>query len=404
MDFDNLMRNSIRNSEIYGFNSKRGILQKLGLHHILDPRKLETEVNNLYSHYYIRKRKGGSETKDKRIETYVDLREEKVEKIFSVPSDHSPDKYRKITYLTSNVVKRGQRKLNKILSKVLFSDFKKKEPVLPYLHSSTKKRSFITNSREHLGNRYLLAIDLRNFYPSIDRDRVFHFFRTEFNLDIDVAKMYSLLLTSPREIDDGIVYTLGQGLSTSPICAVLINFTLFNYIYSLSAKYNITMTVYVDDITFSSDDIIPQEFIDKLFGLIKRNSMEINKGKIHYYKMDSTKKITGIYINGNVMSIRNGKHEEIITQYNYLKNITVHSYEQFLFVYNIFLRFAGNVQFLEEVEGLKGKKYLSNLVSQLRHKFPSGLSKIRKNSPYMIGNLPGDTDEKLREYYSRWEQ
>ena len=156
-----------------------------------------------------------------------------------------------------------------------------------------RKRSYETNAKAHKNNKYVLAIDIQNFYPSIKEHKVFSFFKRELNLDADIATIYTILCTCP--LDDpnnnpNFEFGIGQGLATSPILAYMINYRMFDYIYLKAMEHELNMTVYVDDVVFSSDKPIPQNFIDTLFSIIRQNGMNIKRKKVHLYDKNRTKK------------------------------------------------------------------------------------------------------------------
>ena len=86
----------------------------------------------------------------------------------------------------------------------------KQNSIIPYLHSAVKQRSYHTNAQVHVGDKYVFAIDLKDFYPSVTKYKLFLFFKNKFNLSSDIAMFYSVLSTCLA--DDG-TYRLGQGLS-----------------------------------------------------------------------------------------------------------------------------------------------------------------------------------------------
>ena len=56
---------------------------------------------------------------------------------------------------------------------------------------------------------------------------------------------------------------------------------MFDYMYLKAQENGLKMTVYVDDVVFSSDKPIPQKFINTLFSIIKQNGMNIKRKKVH---------------------------------------------------------------------------------------------------------------------------
>ena len=163
------------------------------------------------------------------------------------------------------------------------------------------------------------------------------------------------------------------------------------------------MSIYVDDVVFSSDKIIPQEFIDSLFGIIKRNKMQIKREKVHNYKKDSVKKVTGVYINGNKTRVANKKHEELNVQFKYLKKhiLEVKSIDDYFRIYNLYLKYYGNYQHIKMVEGKVHDRY-EKFIKIYDVYFPKGINKKQKNLNYRKGNIKNDSDsQKLNHSYQK---
>lgn len=384
------------------FNSREGIRHLLGIPKEIDMDNLRDEILKCYQFFYLKKPKHKKEIKEERIARY--LNPNIMSDIYkSIPVDYTTDDYRMLINIKKENawLKKSLKKLNKILSSSLIERIKKDgrkieiQYDVEYLHSSMKKRSYETNAKTHRGNNYVLAIDIQNFYPSIKEYKVYSFFNRELDLDTDIAKIYTILCTCPKEdptINPNCDFGIGQGLSTSPILAYMVNYRMFDYIYLKALEYGIEMTVYVDDVVFSSDEPIPQKFIDSLFSIIKQNGMNIKRKKLHLYKKYSTKKITGVLITStNRMRVTKSKHEELMYQYNYLeKHITsIKNINDYFNIYNLFLKFNGNAQFVNLVEGKILLKY-KTFIEEYKKMFANGIKKIKKNEVYSKENLDSE--------------
>ena len=395
------------------FNSRKGIRYLLNIPKEVDLDNLRHEVLKCYQFFYLRKPINKKETKQERIDRYLNTN------ILSdmyniIPNDYSRDKYRMLINIRKEKVwlKKTLKKVNKMLSNSLIERVRKENRKIDifydieYLHSSMRRRSYETNAKEHKNNKYVLAIDIQNFYPSIKEHKVFSFFKRELNLDVDIATLYTILCTCPLDdpsYNPNFEFGIGQGLATSPILAYMINYRMFDYIYVKANEYGLKMTVYVDDVVFSSDKPIPQTFIDSLFSIIKQNGMNIKREKIHLYDFKSIKRITGIIItSSNTVRVANSKHEEMMYQYKYLKEyiLKIKNIEDYFNIYNLFLKFYGNVQFVNLVEGKVLLKYFS-FVEEFRNMFPSGIKKIKKNEVYGKNNLYDDEYKIIIKLYEK---
>lgn len=113
-------------------------------------------------------------------------------------------------------------------------------------------------AEKHKNNLYVLKMDLKNFYPSIKREKVFYQFT-----NIGYNKEVSNLLTN------ACVYhgRLPQGAVTSAYMANLICRKMDNRIAGYCNKRNIMYTRYADDMTFSSDD---RDLLRNSYGTISK--------------------------------------------------------------------------------------------------------------------------------------
>lgn len=360
-----------------------------------------------YDFYYLKKSGINNRlTKDQRIDNYLSFGDKKCcDLITTRPEDFNPNDYRILVNVKTVWLKNAQKKFHKLIVQSLDD--------IPYLHSTIKKKSYASNAHEHLGEKYFLKIDLKNFFTYIEKPLVKARLKYYLEIDGDVADFYSNILTSAKDkppFNEGI-FNLGQGLPSSPILAYLCHKSLFDYLYDFCEHKNITMTIYVDDIAFSSNDQFSQEFIDRLFGLFKMNGLKISKKKFRYYKKEGTKKITGIFIKNGKPMIPSRKHEEIKYQYEFLINRieNLDNIDDYFMTYNLFLKFAGNIQHLISSEcTINGKvnikknyvKY-KKFIDKFSKYFPRGKQKKNKNAIYNSSNV---CMEDLKEFESQFKK
>lgn len=207
-----------------------------------------------------------------------------------------------------------QRKLNKELQKL---------ETPSYLFSGIKGKSFIDNALVHVQNKYILCVDIHSFYPSTDSKKVLEFYKYSLEIPNDIAKILTELTTF-----DG---HLPTGAPTSVILAYFAYAKTFEDIYKKAQELNINMSVYVDDITFSSQKPIPTSFYNFVEKRMKQQELILKKKKTKWYKPNDFKIITGYGISANneckvpiknilkIKSIMQGKnikelsHQELIS-------------------------------------------------------------------------------------------
>ena len=225
-------------------------------------------------------------------------------------------------------LKRIQRNLKIYLSEIS----------VPYnVFSGVKGRSYVNNSRYHQGNNYLFKMDITGFFPCITRDRVYRFFFNTLKTSPDVAEILTNMTTINLEacnIKDSLqLYSfleykgittynhLISGAPTSQILSYLVNTNWLNEIQNLSNKNNITFTIYVDDLVFSSNKKISNSFKYKVFKIVKRNGYSISHAKTKCYSRNYPKLVTGVIINSNGnLAIKNSLHKKIYNEFCTFKN------------------------------------------------------------------------------------
>ena len=106
-----------------------------------------------------------------------------------------------------------------------------------------KNRSIIDNAKKHLNKQMILNIDLKDFFPSIHRGRVFYIFKNICKYDNDTSYCLTKLTTYKNSVP--------QGAPTSPSISNIVAFMLDVRLSKIADKFNINYTRYADDITFS---------------------------------------------------------------------------------------------------------------------------------------------------------
>ncbi|EDN34401.1 conserved hypothetical protein [Francisella tularensis subsp. tularensis FSC033] len=82
--------------------------------------------------------------------------------------------------------------LNKKIHTRIFQLLTRIDDIPEYLHSGVKGRSYVTNAKQHQLSQYFLKMDIKDFYPSTGKDKVFLFFK---KLDL-VILIYTLIIYS----------------------------------------------------------------------------------------------------------------------------------------------------------------------------------------------------------------
>jgi RNA-directed DNA polymerase len=130
-----------------------------------------------------------------------------------------------------------QRKLNQVLLAV----YRPKA----CNHGFVRQKSILTNAREHVRRRFVLNIDLENFFPSMNFGRVRGMYMAPpYNLSASVATILAQICCFNNE--------LPQGAPTSPVVSNMICAKMDDQLRDLARKHRCLYTRYADDITFST--------------------------------------------------------------------------------------------------------------------------------------------------------
>ncbi|MBD8489738.1 RNA-directed DNA polymerase [Echinicola sp. CAU 1574] len=168
-------------------------------------------------------------------------------------------------------------------------------------------KSIVDNAKKHVGNHYVLNMDLKDFFHSFDRNRVKMGLMYEpFSLGGDkepLAFLLASLCTHPFEIDGEVKTVLPQGSPTSPTITNILCKKLDRRLNGLANRFGATFTRYADDITFSSPHNIynDETFIKELKRIIEEDqNLVINPKKTRLQKAGYRQEATGLIVNDKV--------------------------------------------------------------------------------------------------------
>lgn len=175
-------------------------------------------------------------------------------------------------------------------------------------HAFEIKKSILTNAQIHRNKKYVLNIDLSDFFGSIHYGRISNFFKADkyFKLNDKVAKTIAQLACFR---DKNNKTFLPQGSPLSPIIASLIGNLLDARLVKISKEYKLTYSRYADDLTFSSNKPIHEDLVrwnsensiweagDRLRIVIEDSGFKINDKKTRLFSAKQRQTVTGIIVN-----------------------------------------------------------------------------------------------------------
>ncbi len=147
-------------------------------------------------------------------------------------------------------------------------------PPTGFAHGFVPGRSILTNAAEHVGRRWVVTADVRDFFPSITARRIATCL-AELELDAADRSTVGQLVTRRGR--------LPQGAPTSPHLANLVARTLDLRLSGLARQHDWTYTRYADDLTFTATGELSHEFLERAIGCVLRAGFEVNRRKIKRY-------------------------------------------------------------------------------------------------------------------------
>ena len=225
---------------------------------------------------------------------------------FTIPKKKGGER---VIHAPKKELKSLQKKLADILWECylesLESKSKDKNFKIPVLsHAFEKGKSIITNSQMHRNKKYILNIDLKDFFDSFNFGRVRGFFikDRDFAVSPEIATVIAQIACYQGK--------LPQGAPSSPIITNLITRILDYRIVKIAKKYRFTYSRYADDMTFSTNRELNsnklraskelENFLTELEKVIVSSGFEINPKKTRLSNNMQRQEVTGLVVNKKI--------------------------------------------------------------------------------------------------------
>lgn len=252
-----------------------------------------------------------------------------------------------------------QRTLKQIQRRILYLLQYIERP--EWLISGTKGKSYIDNGKYHRNASYVLTMDIEKFYDNCIRENAYRFFKDKLCTSSDVAEILTDIVT----FDNGIP----TGCPTSQIIAYYAYEKMFFNIKNIADKYGCDFSVYVDDLTFSSDKPFDKEKLKREVDIeLRRHHHKPKNKKIKYFSKTDAKPITGtIVTKEHELITPNALQYKIYTGFQEIKNESSSS----------------GAELYKKIQALEGRIQASKNIENEVNKFPeiSRLThKIKENT------------------------
>lgn len=222
------------------------------------------------------------------------------EKDFSLRKKHGG--FRQITS-----PQRRMRELLMSLNDILTSVY---EPT-PWAYGFVPKRSVVDNARLHVGKKFVLNIDLHDFFPSITFEQVKRCLMGEpYRFSDYAADLVANLCVVCR---DG-RKRLAQGFPTSPILSNMVCEEMDRQLAELAERSGVVYSRYADDMTFSSDEDVLHapdgEFFRQVKSVVESHGFALNEKKTRFqHRGQQRQEVTGLNVTDKVNTTRDYMRE-----------------------------------------------------------------------------------------------
>jgi RNA-directed DNA polymerase len=183
----------------------------------------------------------------------------------------------------------------------------------------TQGSGILPAAQMHVGCKWLIKLDVTNFFESILESDVYHVFNEigyQPLVAFELARLCTRIRASRNPIrtkkrdpnlpgfpyHDVRIGHLPQGAATSPLLANLVARPLDDALLALAQKEGLVYTRYADDLTFSSLSQFSRpkalEFVHQVYDIIRQYGLWPNKAKTKIVPPGARKIILGLLVDG----------------------------------------------------------------------------------------------------------
>jgi len=169
-----------------------------------------------------------------------------------------------------------------------------------YILSPGSGKSTIDNALLHQGSQCLFKIDIKSYFPSISKRKIYNFFHAKMECSKDVSAILAEIVTVSGH--------LPTGSSLSPIMSYHVNSDMWKEISLRAIESGCKLSVWVDDICISGS-MIPGSLIWDIKKIIHNHNFSYHKEV--FYERKDPKSITGIIVTSNKIMPRKGHYKKL---------------------------------------------------------------------------------------------
>lgn len=200
-------------------------------------------------------------------------------------------------------------------------------------------RNVISNAKQHLGNPYVLVMDLHDFFHTVTIARVYQTFSTQFPVFDD--KLIDTLTCISTYKD-----RLPMGSPASPVISNLAVLDMDAEMETFCKAASVKYTRYADDMVFSAKQPISENDVQTLRGIITNSGLIVNEKKVRRYGPGENACITGLLLTENGVDLPDGYLVQLEEEINRFKTVMMVDYR-----YRTGMSYQKLKLFKQEVQG-----------------------------------------------------
>ena len=258
----------------------------------------------------------------------------------------------------------GERKISMPNRELLIIQTQIKEKILDNIiihknaYGFAKNKSIKDNAIVHLNQEMILNMDLKDFFPSIHKGRIYYIYKNLCKYDNNTSYCLTQLTTYKN--------ALPQGAPTSPILSNIVAYMLDVRLSKLAEKFNINYTRYADDITFSgSKTNINNSLLKIVENIIKDCGFSVNNKKTRFASQSGRQEVTGLIVNNKEVNVSKEYIKEIRQEIYYIKKYGLKSHREKVGFKNKYYKdhLLGKILFVKQINEKKGNMLLNEFLT-----------------------------------------
>ena len=223
----------------------------------------------------------------------------------------------------------------KVIQKWLVSHLSNAIEFQPHVLGFVKGKSFADASKIHIGARWVLSIDIMDFFPSINKTNVIQSLLSE-----GYSQKSAELIADLCCLNN----VLAQGSPASPVLSNLFMKEIDLKLVQLSQTYNVCLSRYADDITFSGIEDYPESLLHELKVIFNESGLSLNTKKNYFADASQGQRLM---VHGLLV-----KQDKIALTKNYRNKLRAykHMIENNKVAEKDIIRLTGHINFSEFIE------------------------------------------------------